>query len=461
MPRKHRATKPVDTLAQLSNKLTSFRNQAVSDLGSSPSGRLYDAPNAADRSAEARGLRDSVWAHMQEVMADAEADEWSDELKDRYESLEASLDEMGTFVERYSPVDRSGVVAPTAPRTAAYAQDRPLAQDQTFRGAVNALGLDRDDRNLDQLRDSSGEELSFGAVLRNAMADNRLNIVNSMIEGSDAAGGYLVPSILTADIIDLARNKARVLEAGARIVPMANRKIEVPTWENDPAPEWRAENAAIAEDDGELGHIELEAKSLAVLVKASRELLEDTNVDKLLLEAFAASFALKLDTAALYGTGANSPAGLKGNAGVTKTPLAANGASPTWDALVDSVGRLRDKNYDPNAQISADRTARSLAKLKETGTGAYLQRPGYLDGVPLLTTGQVPTNLTVGTSNDTADVFTGDWSKLYVGIRTNLVISRLVERYADTGQVGFVAWFRGDIVPARPAAFDIVTGVKA
>lgn len=403
--------------------------------------------------------RASLWEQMKACnLADPEDGK-------KYDRLEAEYDRLDTELEGVSGSTTSvaNVAGPGGwmGGESAYVRDRPLAADQTFRGAVQSLGLDRDDRNHEQLRDEAGRELSFGAVLRNAMDDNRLNVVDSMSGGSDAGGGYLVPSILTADIVDKARNKARVLEAGARVVPMANRKVEVPTWESDPEPEWRAEGAAIAEDDGELGSIELNAKSLAVITWATRELLEDTNVDGLLLDAFASSFALRIDWAALYGTGANSPAGLKGNAGVIKTPLAANGAAPTWDALVDSVGRLRDKNYDPNAQITADRTARSLAKLKETGTGAYVQRPGYLDGVPLLTTGQVPTTLTVGTSTDTADVFTGEWSKLYVGIRTNLTISRLVERKADEGKIGFVAWFRGDIVPARPAAFDIVTGVRA
>lgn len=395
--------------------------------------------------------RMSLWEQMKAC------DLTSAEDCEKYDRLEAEYDVLDNEIE--AEEQRQGF-ARSGFGSVDYVKDRPLAAGQTFRGAVQSLGLGADDRNLEELRDEAGHELSFGAVLRNALADNRLNVVDSMSGGSDAGGGYLVPSILTADIIDLARNRARVLEAGARVVPMANRHVEVPTWETDPVPAWRAEEAAIAEDDGELGSVDLNAKSLAVIVKASRELLEDTNVDQLLLEAFAKSFALKIDTTALYGTGANTPVGLKNVAAVTKSPIGgANGASPTYAALVNSVGRLRDKNYDPNAQITADRTARTLSLLTDTA-GSYIDPPSYLDDVDLLTTGQVPSNLTVGTSNDTTDIFTGQWDQLYVGVRTNLTISRLVERYADTGQVGFVAWFRGDIVPARPAAFDIVTGVR-
>ena len=47
-----------------------------------------------------------------------------------------------------------------------------------------------------------------------------------------------------------------------------------------------------------------------------------------------------------------------------------------------------------------------------------------------------------------------------MGIRTQVQIEVLTERYADYGQVGFLAWWRGDVRVARPAAFDITTGVR-
>ncbi len=56
-------------------------------------------------------------------------------------------------------------------------------------------------------------------------------------------------------------------------------------------------------------------------------------------------------------------------------------------------------------------------------------------------------------------MFVGDWSQLLVGIRTSLQINVLHERYADTGQVGFLAWFRGDVAVGRAAAFDVTTGI--
>jgi hypothetical protein len=85
-----------------------------------------------------------------------------------------------------------------------------------------------------------------------------------------------------------------------------------------------------------------------------------------------------------------------------------------------------------------------------------------LTGVRRLTTSQVPVNLSTGTSNDTSDVFTGDFSQLYVGVRTALTITVLRERYmVEEGSFGLVGWYRGDVAVARPKAFDIVRSLRS
>jgi hypothetical protein len=35
----------------------------------------------------------------------------------------------------------------------------------------------------------------------------------------------------------------------------------------------------------------------------------------------------------------------------------------------------------------------------------------------------------------------------------------LTERYAETGSIGLLAWFRGDVLVTRPKAFAVVQGV--
>ena len=42
------------------------------------------------------------------------------------------------------------------------------------------------------------------------------------------------------------------------------------------------------------------------------------------------------------------------------------------------------------------------------------------------------------TSTDASEVYAGDWSYLWLGMRTELTLGALVERYADAGQIAFL-----------------------
>jgi HK97 family phage major capsid protein len=79
----------------------------------------------------------------------------------------------------------------------------------------------------------------------------------------------------------------------------------------------------------------------------------------------------------------------------------------------------------------------------------------------MLVTKSVPINVTVGTSTDTSYIFTGDWSNLLVGMRTDFRLRFLGERYlADNLQYAFLAYLRADVQLAQPAAFVVDTGVR-
>jgi len=351
-----------------------------------------------------------------------------------------------------------------------YSEGKPLTKGQTFAGYVRSRGIRA---GLEDVSDGIDADKYLRGVLFNQWkgADRELQIANSMSGASSTAGGALIPTVLQGQIIDLARSKTRVLEAGAQLVPMESRTVDVPTWTQDPTLSWRTENAIVSESDAAVSKITLAAKPLATVVRVSRELIEDTDIRSALANAFAAAFALKIDQAALYADGSSgAPTGIKSTSAVNKTSMGAAGASMTdWGNMIDAVGRLRDNNEEPNAQIMADRSARVLAKLRaSSGAGDYLTPPAYLDGVQRLTTSGVPINLTVTSSTDCSDVFTADWSQLLIGVRTGLTISVLEERYMTNdaagspagGQYGFMCWWRGDIALARVKAFDVITGVR-
>jgi HK97 family phage major capsid protein len=327
-------------------------------------------------------------------------------------------------------------------------------------------------RRTSRVRDSQQPQVSFDRYLRALIGGEATRPQAALSEGTLTAGGHLVPSPLAAKVIDLARNAMRVMQAGATTIPMTSNTLKVPRLTAEGTPGWHAENAAISAADLTFDAVTFDAQTLTRLVVLSVELFEDSDpsAEGVIANSFAAQIALEIDRAALRGSGtAPEPCGVLNQTGITALTHGANGSvigSPPaagtvgWEFLVDSVAAVRNANFEPNAQIMAPRTPQSLAKLRDT-TNQYISPPSYLDGITRLQSKQVPVNLTVGTSTDCSEVYTAQWSMLMLGIRTQLRILPLRERFIDNGQYGFLAWMRCDVQLAQPAAFAVDTGVRS
>lgn len=275
--------------------------------------------------------------------------------------------------------------------------------------------------------------------------------------GTGSAGGYVVPTFLSAQILDAARAASVVVQAGASTFPLTTDETTVAKITGDPSAAWRAEHAPIPESDIVLGQVTFRPKALACITRVSRELMEDGQaVEETVRNSIAQAIASEFDRAALLGSGvAPEPQGVFNDPGVTQTAL---DASPDYDDLVDAAGRVEDNNHTATAFVYAPRTGRTIGKLKTTD-GQYVTAPASLDGIQRLRTTKVPVNLGVGVNASL--IVSGDFPQLFFGVRTELQITILTEKYADVGEIGILSWFRGDIAVARPEAFDVITGVLA
>jgi HK97 family phage major capsid protein len=313
---------------------------------------------------------------------------------------------------------------------------------------------------------AEGERLSFDRYLRGIVTGNwdGAEHERALSEGTLTAGGHLVPTPLSSRVIDLARNATRVFQAGAITVPMTAQTLKLARLTGEGTPAWKAENAAITAADMTFDAVTFTARTLVRLVTLSVELFEDADPssEDVIARSFAAQVALELDRVALRGSGtAPEPRGVLNTSGITTTTHGANGAAiANYDFWLDAKGVVMGNNFEPNAHIQAPRSSVSLSKLKEATTNAYLAPPANM--LPMLATKQVPINLTVGTSTDCSEVYTGDWSQLMVGIRTDFQLLFLRERFvADNLQYAFLAYLRADVQLAQPSAFVVDTGVRA
>ncbi|NEW58590.1 phage major capsid protein [Nocardia cyriacigeorgica] len=326
--------------------------------------------------------------------------------------------------------------------------------------------LTRDQKLTDWSRDnghSDSDGGNFGLYLRGLATGDWSGAQHerAMVEGTLSAGGHLVPTPLANKVIDLARNATQVVRAGAVTVPMTAATLKIPRLTGEGSPAWRNEGAAITAGDLAFDAVTFTARSLDRLVILSRELFQDSDpsAGDIIAQSFAAQIAVELDRVALRGSGsAPEPRGVLNTSGITTTTHGANGtAISSYDWFLDAAGAVRNNNYEPTGHIVAPRTGTSLAKLKNSQND-YLVPPATM--LPMYGTKQVPINLTVGTSNDASEIYTGQWDLLALGIRHGFEIELLRERYADTGQVAFVAHLRADVQVLQPAAFVVDTGVR-
>lgn len=263
--------------------------------------------------------------------------------------------------------------------------------------------------------------------------------------------------------IDRIRNQARVLEAGATVVPMTSDTLSIPRLATGVTAAWKAENAPVTQSDPAFERVVLDTKTLAVQVILSYELMEDmtSTSSDLITNELTQALALELDAKALRGDGtSNAPLGVRNQSGITIQSLGTNGASPTYDALVTADSTLSGLNFDANAAILNPRTAKTLALLKDS-TGQPLRPSPAIDDLTILETNQVPTTLVQGSSSVASEIYVGDWSQLLIGVRPQIGV-RIVRsdyRYVDQLSVVLVAYLRADVQVSHPAAFAVVTGV--
>jgi HK97 family phage major capsid protein len=160
------------------------------------------------------------------------------------------------------------------------------------------------------------------------------------------------------------------------------------------------------------------------------------------------------------GAGGDQPLGIRGQTGIQNVSMGTNGAALTgWAPMLNAVQALEAANAgNVTAMVAAPRTARTIYGFADT-TGQPLQPPPRVAGVPLLVTTSMPINETQGTATAASSIIMGDFREALIGLRTDITIRVLDQRFADTGEVAFLAWMRADVALARPAALSRIAGI--
>lgn len=309
-----------------------------------------------------------------------------------------------------------------------------------------------------QARGIEDESIGAGALLRALVTGAKTDREQrALAGGTDAAGGFTVPTTTSAELIDLARRNMVLDAAGARTIALDTSETIIARLASDPTPAWRVENAAVATGDPTFSAVTLKPQSIAVLVKASVELMSDSiNLEAELPNIMARALAVEIDRAGLIGSGtAPEPRGIVNFAGLTANAYA-GGALASYAPILTARGALHGANERLGAVVMASRDENTLAGLVASD-GQPLQMPRALDGVRMLHTTALPTNGGVGENE--SQIICGDFEQMLIGVRTGIRVEILRERFMDNLQFGLVCHARIDFAAARPGAFTVLDGV--
>jgi HK97 family phage major capsid protein len=318
------------------------------------------------------------------------------------------------------------------------------------------------------------EELNFGRWLKGIVTGNWNGAEaerKSMAVGGDAIGGFLVPSPLSAIVIDLARNQAVVFRAGAVTIPMSSGSLDIARLTSGPTAYWKAENSAGTPTDIGTGRFTLQARTLMALVKSSVELIEDApNAGRVIQDAISTALSLELDRAALRGIGAgNEPLGIR-----NWSSLGANYGA----GLISSVGQVFHDDFSDAAQDIAEANGPApdaLSVILSPREAGWLDRMKDGEGNPVVplpswaamrkyVTNQIPVTLGGGAESE---AYVGDFSQLAIGMRTQISVEvTRVGSDSDTSafrnlQVWIRAYLRADVVLLQPTWFVVLSGITA
>jgi len=261
----------------------------------------------------------------------------------------------------------------------------------------------------------------------------------TMTEGTDSAGGFLVPEEVMNEVDRIAEDFGLIRKL-ARTLPMGKDTLNMPTLGSKPNVYWPGEGNAGTASQATLKNVQLNAKTLVGLTPMSNELLEDADLDvvQMIVELFAEQLAGEEDNQGLNGVGAPFTGILNHPDVNTATAVAGHNtlAEVDPDDLEDAIGLMPStilggcvwtfhrqvwsqiKKIKQGSQSLVAFNTTGIISMKTEGSVA-LTPVGMLMGYPVYLSEKMPSSPAAG---EPYGIF-GNYSKFYFGNRKQMAVS--------------------------------------
>lgn len=291
-------------------------------------------------------------------------------------------------------------------------------------------------------------EFSVGKYIKGALSGNwsgaeREHGLFAATTTNQAGGAYLMPSVLQSEFIDLFRANTVLVQAGANTVELQSGSDKIARVISDPTAQVKVELEAFDGSNPNFDLVSFTPFTIGAYVQISKELAQDAqNIEQILQSTMSAAVGQKLDLLGLYGAGTTEPVGLLNYDSINAVPV----DTFDYDTILDGLAENEKENcYTSSVYVCSPSVSNTLSKLKETGTGAYLVPPVDVQKLRKL----------VSTNVEDTDLVLGDFSNLYLGIRSGIsfesspIAGDSFSKYA----LAFRIVLRADWQVIRPKAF--------
>lgn len=265
-----------------------------------------------------------------------------------------------------------------------------------------------------------------------------------------AAGANTVPTSFYNQLIAHMIEVSGILAAGPTVLRTSSgEQIQLPKTTAHGTAALTAEASAFSASDPTFGQVPLDAYKYGLLLKVSRELIEDTAVDLLGYLAMQAGRAVgnALGTHLITGTGSNQPNGLVTAATLGVTGAASVSGAFTADNLIDLMfSVISPYRSSPSCGwLVRDASLAAIRKLKDS-QNQYLWQPSIQVGAPDVLLGKpVHTDPNVAAVALSAkSVIFGDISQYFVRIVNAIRFERSDDFAFDSDLVTFRCAIRAD-----------------
>ncbi len=277
----------------------------------------------------------------------------------------------------------------------------------------------------------------------------------SMVVGTANIGGNLVGTEFRPDdFIEALRARSVIAALGASVLPGLTGNVAIPKQTASATAAWVAEGSGAAQSNLTFGQLTLSPKQVTANVEYSLKLLRQglPSIDQLVTDDLTRQIALAIDAAAINGSGANTPTGILGTAGigsVTGTTLGLPGIVEFQTDVAAANALGGQLGYLTTPAVAGLLMQRQRFASTDTPLWEGSALDGRVAGYRAITSTQVPA----------ATMLFGDFSQIVIGEWGAMDI--VVDPYssASTGQVKVAAHHFVDIGVRQAAAFSAASTI--